>query len=82
MVLYVDETENDDYFIVTGLLVNSQTDIINTYNHFKKRADKLKIAPKEKGKLFTEFKSTLLDNRFQKIKGFIDDSCLFGTAFL
>ena len=42
MVLYVDETENDDYFIVTGLLVNSQTDIINTYNHFKKRADKLK----------------------------------------
>lgn len=71
MVLYVDETENDDYFIVTGLLVNSQTDIINTYNHFKKRADKLKIAPKEKGKLFTEFKSTLLDNRFQKIKGFM-----------
>lgn len=71
MLLFVDETENDDYFVVTGLLVNSQLDITNTYNHFKKRADKLKISPKEKGRLFTEFKSTLLDNRFQKIKEYM-----------
>ena len=71
MLLFVDETENDDYFIVTGLLVNSPADIISTYNHFKKRANKLKISPKEKGKLFTEFKSTLLDNRYQKVKSFM-----------
>ena len=68
MVLYVDETENDDYFIVTGLLVESEADVSAVYSRFKKRADKHKISPKYKSKLFTEFKSTILDKRFQKIK--------------
>lgn len=36
MILFVDETENDSFFIVTGLLVNSQADIVDVYKRFKK----------------------------------------------
>ena len=36
MLLFVDETENEDYFIVTGLLVESQNDIDLIYSRFKK----------------------------------------------
>lgn len=38
MILFVDETENDNYFIVTGLLVESQNDIDSVYSRFKKKA--------------------------------------------
>ena len=68
MVLFVDETENDEFFIVTGLLVNSQAEIDVIYNRFKKRANKLRISPKSKAKVFTEFKSTILDRSFQRVK--------------
>lgn len=68
MILYIDETENPNYFIVTGLLVNSETRIERCYKSFKKSLKSLKINAKYKSILFTEFKSTLLDSRYQKIK--------------
>jgi len=68
MILYVDETENDEYFIVTGLLVNSEKDINDVYHSFKKQINNFKIPKRYKSKLFVEFKSTLLDSRFQKVK--------------
>ena len=86
MILYVDETENDNYFIVTGLLVKSEKGINDVYHSFKKQVNKLKIPKKYKSKLYVEFKSTLLDTRFQKIKmklleslNAIDDTVIYSA---
>lgn len=68
MLLYVDETENKEYFIVTGLLVNSREDAEHAYKSFKKKARKMPVSKRDKAKVFTEFKSTLLDRHYQKIK--------------
>lgn len=68
MVLYIDETENNEYFVVTGLLAESEKITNDAYYYFKKRVDRYKIAPKLKGKLYTEFKSILIDIKFQSIK--------------
>ena len=50
MILYVDETENDNYFIVTGLLVNSKQTVDMTYKRFKKKSkcDEFKSKAKRK----------------------------------
>ena len=68
MLLYVDETENDCYFIVTGLLVNSKNDVALAYKRFTNKAHAMKIPGKLKARVFTEYKSTLLDSRFQRLK--------------
>ena len=86
MVLYIDETENDNYFILTGLLVKSEKEINDVYHSFKKQVNKLKIPKKYKSKLYIEFKSTLLDTRFQKVKiklleslNTIDDTVIYSA---
>lgn len=52
MLLFVDETENEDYFIVTGLLVESQNDIDLIYSRFKKKAKNLNISDKKESTTF------------------------------
>jgi len=61
MLLFVDETENEDLFIVTGFLVKSKEDADLAYKHFKRKIKDCRISDREKRKLFTEFKSTLMD---------------------
>ena len=68
MYLYIDETENTDFFIVAGLLVKSREEVVFAYNRFKKSLNNIHIAPKEKSILFTEFKATLLDRKYKKFK--------------
>jgi len=68
MYLYVDETENNEYFIVTGLLVPSKECADIAHKRFKKKINLMNINVKMKQKLFNEFKSVLLDRQFQKIK--------------
>lgn len=68
MILYIDETENDNYFIVTGLLVTSKQNVDMTYKRFKKKVNAMNLPPKRKEKIFNEFKSVILDREFQKIK--------------
>lgn len=68
MILYVDETENDEYFILTGLLLESQIVANQIYSSFKKKASNYKLSEDLKTKLFTEFKSVLMDKMFQSIK--------------
>jgi len=68
MILFVDETENKDYFIVTGLLVRSREDAILAYSRFKNSISAFPISPKKRAQLFTEFKSTLLDKDYKRIK--------------
>ncbi len=68
MILYVDETESPEYFIVTGLLVNSRKDIESVYKHFRKSVLRIQIPRKMKARIFTEFKSTLLDKDYKNVK--------------
>ncbi len=68
MLFFIDETENSDYFIVTGLLVKSQSDINLVYSRFKKKAKQLNLSSDKKAQLFTEFKSTLMDRNYQRLK--------------
>lgn len=68
MILYVDETENEEYFIVAGLLTNNEADVDSAYRRFKNKANNSFLSVKEKQRVFTEFKSTILDRHFQKIK--------------
>lgn len=68
MYLFIDETENDNYFIVTGLLVPSKESVNIAYKQFKKKINSMNINSKMKQKLFNEFKSVLLDRQFQRIK--------------
>lgn len=68
MILYIDETENEQFFIVSGLLVDSKESIDSAYKKFKKSISNIKIKNSVKRKIFTEFKSTLIDNSYQKIK--------------
>lgn len=68
MILYVDETENEELFIVTGLLMNSRESAEIVYKSFKKKARNMPVSKRDKAMLFTEFKSTLLDKHYQRIK--------------
>lgn len=68
MVLYVDETENTEYFIVAGLLLNSREGADELYKSFKKKARNMPVARRDKAAVFTEFKSTILDKHYQRIK--------------
>ncbi len=68
MVLYVDETENDRFFIVCGIIVDSQQSVDIQYKHFKKKVSNYDLSQKTKTRIFKEFKSAELDHRFQKIK--------------
>lgn len=68
MVLYVDETENEEYFIVAGLLVESESMVLSSYRRFKKKVKNYNIHKKFRARVFTEFKSTLLDNTYTRIK--------------
>lgn len=68
MILYVDETENEEYFIVTGLLLHSREHAEKAYKHFKKSISGWPIHAREKSILYTEFKSTILDRRYKRVK--------------
>ena len=68
MLLFVDETENEDLFIVTGFLVNSKEEADLAYKHFKRKIKDCRVSDREKRILYTEFKSTLMDQHYQKLK--------------
>ena len=68
MIIYIDETENDNYFIVAVLLAKSEQAVDLAYKRFKKRIKNLKIPDRYKSKVYMEFKSTYLDHDYSKIK--------------
>ena len=71
MMLYIDETENEQYFIVVGLLANTKEEINHSFKHFKKYVNSLNYKPKDKQVMFIEFKSVMLDRKFQKVKSIL-----------
>lgn len=68
MILYVHETENDQYFIVCGLLLESEAVAEEIYKRFKHRIKDFKLSNKNKKIICLEYKSTILDIHFQRIK--------------
>ena len=68
MVMYVDETENDEIFIVAGVLIDSEQTALLSYKRFKKSLRNYPVSSQMKSRLFSEFKSVLLDRGFQVIK--------------
>lgn len=68
MILYIDETEHEDYFIVAGLVADTERAVDLAYKRFKKSVANYPLGNDAKQKVFLEFKSTLIDKRFQKIK--------------
>ena len=68
MILYVDETENDEYFIVAGLVVRNYRAIDLAYRHFKNRVNNYQMKLNSKEKVYREFKSTAIDKHYQKVK--------------
>ena len=68
MVLYIDETQNDNYFIVACVVFDSKETELLAYKQFKKAVENYPINSKLKQKVFNEFKATLLDRSFPRIK--------------
>jgi len=68
MILYVDETECPEYFIVTGLLVRSKEDVELAFKRFRKWTMSIPLPEDVRAQLNIEFKSTLLDRRYKRIK--------------
>lgn len=68
MILYVDETENKELFVVAGLLLPSKNVANSVFNGFKNKIKLFKLSTKTRQRLFMEFKSVDLDNHFQKMK--------------
>lgn len=68
MVLFVDETENENLFLVGGVLVESKEEVHAAYKRFKRRIKDYPITNRFRTEVFREFKSTLLDKRYQRIK--------------
>ena len=68
MLLFVDETENESFFIVGGVLVESRESASTAYKRFKRRIKDFPITANKRMRLYTEFKSVLLDSHYQKIK--------------
>lgn len=68
MILYVDETESDDYFILTGLLVENRYFVDMAYKHFKNRIKYYPLNKHAKERIYIEFKSFILDKHYQRIK--------------
>lgn len=47
MILFVDETECEDYFIVAGWLTESKSKIVATFKRFKKKVKNQPIPAKK-----------------------------------
>ena len=71
MMLCIDETENNRMFMVVGLLVNSKSEIDMSFKRFKNRINEIGLKPKDKQVICIEFKSFILDRKFQRIKNML-----------
>ena len=66
--LFIDESYDQNVFVIGGIITNNKEEITRTYNKFKKRLKKTPFTRKQKLKFMNEFKSVVLDKSFPKIK--------------
>lgn len=66
--LFIDESINENTFVVGGILIENDTEHFVAYNQFKKQIKEIPLTRKQKDRITFEFKSTLLEQSFPKIK--------------
>lgn len=68
MILYVDESYDNYYFVVGGILTKSDHLITEANKSFRKHAKSFPMKIIEQRKVFTEFKSSIIDDSYPAIK--------------
>ena len=68
MFLYVDESEGDDYFVVTGILVKNDRELMQLYKTIHKFIKNQKMSNKQKAVLLLELKDYDLHRGYKRIK--------------
>jgi len=68
MYLYIDETEDDDYFVVGGILVNEEDTLVSIHKKITKIIKRQKYSIKTKSNLLTELKDYQLNKSYRKLK--------------
>lgn len=66
--LYIDESIDSKFYVVGGVLVDSEDELLLVYNQFKKQVTNIPLTRKLKDQITLEFKSTLLDKTYPLIK--------------
>lgn len=66
--LYIDESLDEKMFVVGGILVDSENDLLIAYSQFKKQIMNIPMTRKQKETVTYELKSTLLDRTYPQIK--------------
>lgn len=66
--LFIDESIDSKYYVVGGVLVNKENDLLFVYNQIKRQILNMSLTDKQKKMITTEFKSTILDRTFPLIK--------------
>jgi len=66
--LFIDESIDSKHYVVGGILVDSENELLLVYNQFKKQITNIPLTRKQKDQITLEFKSTLLDKTYPLIK--------------
>ena len=66
--LFIDESIDEKFYVVGGILTDSESELLLVYNQFKKQVLNMPLTNKQKINITTEFKSTLLDKTYPQIK--------------
>lgn len=66
--LFIDESLDEKVFVVGGVLVDSERDLLIAYTQLKKQILSIPMTRKQKEKVTYEFKSTLLERTYPNIK--------------
>lgn len=68
MYLYIDETEDKEYFVVGGILVVEKSTLTGIHKRITKIIKRQKYSDKTKSKLLTELKDYQLNKSYRKLK--------------
>ena len=66
--LYIDESIDEKHFAVEGILCDSEKDMLLACNRLKKQISRIPLTSRVKERINYEFKSSLLDRSYPKIK--------------
>ena len=66
--LYIDESFDQNVFIVGGIVTNEEKEIFKVYSKLKKQIKGMPLSSLKKRTILYEFKSVILDKSFPKIK--------------
>jgi hypothetical protein len=67
MYLYIDETEDENYFVVGGILVKEEGTLVRIHKKITKVIKRQKYSAKTKSILLTELKDYQLNKSYRKL---------------